>query len=174
MVVITNKMYYKDILQKCNTKREGGILLMFTFLEGFECLKNDKVILKLIEKNSGDAEILPFYYYDIFDNQNNPVGKISIRIGHNFNSYYNGNIGFEIFDKHRGFNYSLYASKLVLKVAQAHKMNDLYITCKESNIASRKIIEKLGAEKKEIVNIPKECFFYKENLERYIIYLLNL
>ena len=147
---------------------------MFTFLDEFEYLKNDKVTLKLIEKNYGDTEILPFYYYDIFDSNNNLIGKISIRIGYNFNSYYNGNIGYEISSEYQGFNYSLYASKLVLKVARAHKMDTIYITCKESNIASRKIIEKLGAIEKEIVNIPKECFFPKDDLEKYVIYFLEL
>ena len=83
-------------------------------------------------------------------------------------------MGYEINEAHRGKNYSYYAIMLVISVAKAHQMKSLYITCKESNIASRKIIEKTSAELQEIVKIPKECFFWRSNIEDYCIYLLKL
>ena len=102
------------------------------------------------------------------------VGKISIRIGSNFHSYYNGNIGYEIFSEYRGNHYSCEAVKLLFKVAKAHKMPELIITCAQSNAASIKIIERLEGINKKIVKIPKECFFYYDKIEDYCIYTLPL
>ena len=69
-----------------------------------------------------------------------------MRIGNNFHSYYNGNIGYEIEEIFRGKNYALKACKLVLPIAKAHGMNELFLTCDENNIPSYKTIEKLGGE----------------------------
>jgi predicted acetyltransferase len=153
----------------------GDSELMFTFLNCFDVLKDSKITLKITRKHIGDSILLPFYYFDIFDENNNPIGKISIRIGNNFHSYYNGHVGFEINENFRGNNYSLLASKLVLSIAQeAHGMKQLYLTCAISNKASRRIIEKLGANLLEVTKIPKECFFWREGIEEYCIYVLEL
>ena len=118
---------------------------------------------------------MPFYYYDIYENRTgNHIGKISIRIGDNYHSYYNGHIGYEIEEAYRGNHYSYHAAVLVLSVARAHHMNSIYLTCKASNKASRKIIERTHAVFKEIVKIPKDCFFWRENIEDYCIYRLKL
>ena len=147
---------------------------MFEFIEGNEYLTDGNVSLKLIETNYGNEDILPYYYYEIYNSSNNFVGKISIRIGDNFNAYYNGHIGYEIFENYRGNNYSFYSAKLVLNVAKLHKMTKLYLSCKKTNIASIKIIEKLGAANKKIVSIPKTCFFYYDDIEDYCVYTLIL
>ena len=147
---------------------------MFAFFDNFDCLFGDKVKLKIIEKNKGDNEIVPFYYYDIYNSNDVHVGKISMRIGNNFHSYYNGHIGYEIFDEHSGNHYSYEAARLLFRVARAHQMLTLFLTCAQSNAASIKTIEKLGGIKKEVVKIPKECFFYHERIEDYCIYILSL
>ena len=113
------------------------------FLDGYDQLTDGVITLRLTEQNPGGGGMLPFYYYDIFD-PDGPVGKISIRIGDNAHSYYNGHIGYEIGEAHRGRHYALRACKLVLPVAKAHGMQSLYLTCTASNIASRKILEGLG------------------------------
>ena len=56
------------------------------------------LILKITQKYSGDDEMIPFHYYDIIRKTDRvTVGKISIRSGNNFHSYYNGHIGYEVF-----------------------------------------------------------------------------
>lgn len=87
---------------------------MFAFLDQFDTLSNAHVTLKISEKVQGNDTLLPFYYYDIYEN------------------------------------------------------------CTSSNKASRKIIEQTQATLKEIVKIPTDCFFYRENIEDYCIYLLEL
>ena len=145
----------------------------FEFMNDFDIFSNDEVTLKISQKYQGDNELLPFYYYNICVNSI-AVGKISIRIGNNYHSYYNGHIGYEINKEYRGNNYAYKASKLVLQVAKAHNMSELILTCDESNIASYKTIEKLGAELIEIVKPPKDYFAYREDMEKQKIYKLSL
>ena len=146
---------------------------MFNFFNEFDIISTDEITLRISQKYSGDEELLPFYYYDIFVDDV-AVGKISIRIGNNYHSYYNGHIGYEIDKEYRGNNYSYKASKLVLQVAKAHGMSELILTCDESNIASYKTIEKLGAELIEIVKPPEDYFAYREGMDRQRIYKLSL
>ena len=145
----------------------------FEFINEFDIITDNEIILKISEKYQGDDELLPFYYYDIYIDET-VVGKISIRIGNNYHSYYNGHIGYEIDKEYRGSNYAYKACKLVLQVAKAHGMSELILTCDESNIASYKTIEKLGAELIEIVKPPKDYFAYRENMEKQRIYKLCL
>lgn len=145
----------------------------FNFFNEFDVISTDEITLKISQKHQGDGELLPFYYYDIFVGDT-VVGKISIRIGNNYHSYYNGNIGYEIDNEYRGNNYSYKACKLVFQVAKAHGMNKLILTCDENNIASYKTIEKLGAELLEIVKPPKDYFAYREDMEKQRIYKLQI
>ena len=54
---------------------------MFNFISSFDKISNEKITLKICEKAQGNDVLLPFYYYDIYENHRNEcVGKISIRI----------------------------------------------------------------------------------------------
>jgi len=125
---------------------------MFRFLKNFDSPENDVVLLRLTEKYRGNAELLPFCYYNIYrKDTNEPVGKISLRIGENAHSYYNGHIGYEIDASHRGNHFSYFACLALLPLAHANGMTHLLLSCAESNAASRRIIEKLGAELLEVM-----------------------
>lgn len=148
---------------------------MFRFSDSFNVLSGDLVTLKLCSKTPEDGEQLPFYYYDIFENKSNHhVGKISVRIGSNYHSYYNGNIGYEVDEPFRGNHYSYHALLLVLQVAKAHGMDSLYITCNASNTASKKIIERTGAALVETAKIPEDYIHWKEGIEDHCIYKLEM
>ncbi len=148
---------------------------MFEFTDKFDILENDELMLKITQKYNGDDEMIPFYYYDIIRKADSAtVGKISIRIGNNFHSYYNGHIGYEIFKEYHGNGYAYKASQMVLDVARFHGMDFIYLTCDESNIASYKTIEKLGAELVEICDVPREYFGWCEGMERQKVYELRL
>ena len=146
---------------------------MFAFTERFDRIDGGGMTLRIIEKNPGDGEQIPFYYYDILAD-GVPVGRISIRIGENFHSYYNGHIGYEIFPEHQGRGYAGKACKLVLEVARFHGMRRLYLTCGESNAASYRTIEKLGARLLEICPVPERYFGWYEGIENHRIYQLDL
>ncbi|MGN0688608.1 MAG: GNAT family N-acetyltransferase [Oscillospiraceae bacterium] len=148
---------------------------MFKFADKYDILENDELILKITQKYSGDDEMIPFYYYDIIRKADSAtVGKISVRIGNNFHSYYNGHIGYEIFKEYRGNDYAYMASLIVLHVARFHGMDFIYLTCDKSNIASYKTIEKLGAELVEICDVPREYLGWREGMERQRVYKLCL
>lgn len=148
---------------------------MVEFNEAFEFISGDIIDLKLIKFYEGDDVQIPYYWYDIIlKDIQKAIGKISIRIGHNYHSYYNGNIGYEIDEEHRGNCYSYLASRMILEVARFYGMEKLYLTCKEGNVASYKIIEKLGAEMIEIVVPPEKYFGYYEGIPPQRIYKLKV
>ena len=148
---------------------------MFIFTEKFDTIEKDGLVLKISQKYPGDEEMLPFYYYDIIDiPSGETAGKISVRIGNNFHSYYNGHIGYEVFEVYRGRGIAAKACKIVLDVARFHGMTSIYLTCGESNAASKKTIERHGAEFVECATVPKEYFAWREGMEKQIIYTLEL
>lgn len=148
---------------------------MIEFTDKFDMIESDELILKATQKYVGDDEMIPFFYYDIIRKSDNlTVGKISIRIGNNFHSYYNGHIGYEVFKEYRGNGLAYKASLLVIDVARFHDMDLIYLTCDESNVASYRTIEKLGAELVEICEVPKEYFGWHEGMEKQRVYRLDL
>ncbi len=148
---------------------------MIDFTNQFDIIESDVLILRVTQKYFGDDVLIPFYYYDIIRKTGNvTVGKISIRIGSNFHSYYNGHIGYEVFKEYRGNGYAYMASLMVLDVARFHDMDFVYLTCSESNIASIKTVEKLGAELLEICEVPREYFGWHEGMQKHRVYKLIL
>lgn len=146
---------------------------MIIFNPDFDRLGSGKITLDVLEKNPGDHVVLPFYYYKIYC-EDREIGKISIRIGNNYHSYFNGHVGYEINATERGHHYSLEALRLVLPVARFHGMKNIYLTCKESNVASRRIIELAGAELIEVAKIPEDYFAWYPEIENHCIYQLGL
>lgn len=59
-------------------------------------LKNDEIQLVLEKTVSGDVERgwVPAYHFAICDNNGTKIGVCDLRIGHNENTYYGGNIGY--------------------------------------------------------------------------------
>lgn len=146
---------------------------MFSFCDEFDVIKSNELELRIIEKFPGDEVLIPFYYYDIYLGEE-AIGKISIRIGNNYHSYYNGHIGYEIDEAFRGHQYSLKAAHMVLPVAKYHGMQSLYLSCDKSNMASRTVIERLGARLVEETVPPKDYFAWQEGMEVQRIYQLTL
>lgn len=143
--------------------------------EKYTTLTSDTMELKLIEFNQGNETEIPFYWYKIIPKTlNKPIGKISIRLGNNYHSYYNGHIGYEVDEEYRGHGYSYQAAKLVLPVAKAYGMKHIYLACDENNVASYKTIEKLGAELVELVVPPKDYFGWYEGIPVQRIYRLEI
>ncbi|MBQ6274127.1 MAG: GNAT family N-acetyltransferase [Oscillospiraceae bacterium] len=146
----------------------------FSFTDRFDHISGENGMrLELIEKYPGDEVLIPFYYYEIFVG-GQAVGAISVRIGDNYHSYYNGHIGYEIEEPFQGHRYSLAALQLVLPVARFHGMTRIYLTCDASNTASRKIIEAAGGRFLEICPIPRDWFAWYEGIEDHRIYQLDL
>lgn len=138
-------------------------------------LNGDRIYLNFNSKILGNKDEILFYFYNIYlNNTDTQIGKINISIDHNYDSYYHGNVGYEINEEYRGSNYALEAVRLIINVAKHHRMSYLILTCVETNIASYKSIEKLGSKLIEIVLPPKEFIFYYDGIKPHRIYRLEI
>lgn len=145
------------------------------FCERFDHLEGDRLVLSVIEKNNGDEQRLPYYYYNIQEKSSRQcIGKISVRIGHNYHSYYNGNIGYEIDESSRGHNFAGEACRMVLDVARYHGMKYLVLSCENDNIPSIKTIQSLNSIFLESILPPEDYFAYYEGIKPHNIYKLDL
>ena len=130
----------------------------FEFLD-FDIIKGEEIDLHLIKTVPGNKEKnwVPAYHFTIsLSGSLKPIGHIDIRIGYNENLYYGGHIGYSVNEEYRGSHYAAKSVLLLRKVAQAHKMKKIFITCNPDNIASRKTCEYVGAKLLEIVDVPKD------------------
>ena len=96
------------------------------------------------------------------------VGEINLRIGYSgfgpdeSSLYYGGQIGYGINEEFRGNGYAVRACKLLAIVVKAHGMTKLLITNNYTNIASRRVCEKLGTRFIRMVRLPEWTDLYKE------------
>lgn len=136
---------------------------MFRFLE-YPILYDDVLELRLARRLPAEPDkgYVPAYYYFMYERHGSePVGYIDLRIGSNENTHYGGNIGYRVEEAYRGHGYAGRACQLLIPLALAHDMRTLRITCNPDNLASRRTIEKLGAELLEIVNLPPHNELYQ-------------
>jgi len=89
------------------------------------------------------------------------MGRINIKAGYTENIIrYRGNIGYIVYEKHRGSHYSSRSCRLLIPVLRFLGLNPVYITCDADNAASRKNIEALGAEFLGIERITEFSPYY--------------
>lgn len=147
----------------------------FPFCEQFFHISGPLLDLDLIETDDGDDKAIPFYYWNIIlKSTGESIGCISLRIGHNYHSYYNGNVGYEIEEPYQGHHYACYACRMLEPVARYHGMDHLIYSCDFDNAASYKTMERLGAKLLETVDVPKDYVFYYEGIAPHRIYRLDL
>ena len=83
------------------------------------------------------------------------VGRIRLRVGWNEETIrYAGQVGYAVEPGFRGHHYAERASRLILPLARRHGLRELWITCQPDNLASRRTLERLGAEFVETVDVP--------------------
>lgn len=145
------------------------------FLDEYDLIEGEILDLSIIEKNPGNEKEIPFYWYNILLKETKEIiGQVSLRIGKNYHSYYNGNIGYYIEEQYRGHHYAFSATKMLYPLSLAHHQNELIITCDEDNLPSIKIIKKLGGILLETVQPPKDYFAYYEGTPRKHIFILKI
>lgn len=135
---------------------------MFEFLD-FNRMTDGELDLWLartVEPNEKRGHLAAYEFRIARHNIPEKIGEIDIRIGHNENSYYGGNIGYGILEEFRGHGYAAKACRIVKRVALAHGMAKLIITCNPDNWPSRRTCEKLGLMLKEIVDLPTHNDMY--------------
>lgn len=127
-------------------------------LKDKERLEGEDIYLSL-ERTEGanpDKGYVPAYYFGIHRYTDDmKVGYCDLRVGHNENTKFGGNIGYAIDEEFRGHHYAGKAGLLLMDFAKEHEMTYLIITCHPENMASRKTCEFMGAKLLEIVDVPQ-------------------
>lgn len=94
--------------------------------------------------------------YDICDLYGSVLGACDLRLGHNRNLYYAGNIGYGVDEPYRGHRYAEKASRLLFRRAKTRGMDRLIITCNPDNLPSRTTCQRLGGRLVEIARLPED------------------
>lgn len=140
-------------------------------------LKNDEIYLKCYKTAESDEArgFLPCYYFKIhLTASKEGIGFCDLRVGHNENSFYGGNIGYSIDESHKGNHYAAKAVMLLLELAKMHDMKYVIITSDPMNIGSYKTIERCGGILLGVWDIPKHHEMYslvRTKTKRYKILL---
>lgn len=121
-------------------------------------LQNDEIKLVLEKAVDGDDEKgwVPAYHFAICNLDGTKMGVCDLRIGHNDNLYYGGNIGYRVDEPYRGHHYAGKACLLLFELAKRHELGYIIITCNPDNYASRRTCEYAGGELLEIAQLPEE------------------
>ena len=121
-------------------------------------LKNSEIKLVLEGTAEGNEEKgwVPAYHFAICNLSGTKMGVCDLRLGHNDNLYYGGNIGYSIYEEYRGHHYAGKACLLLFELAKMHQLEYVIITCNPDNYASRKTCEYAGGELLEIVQLPAD------------------
>lgn len=129
--------------------------------------------LELIEyvKEPLPAGAKPYSIYSILVNEKE-IGRLVLREGDDQECYYDGHIGYHIYEEYRGHHYA-YQACLLLK--EMIDKDHVIITCNPTNIASKKTIESLGCEYLETKRIPQHLkkLFASDEYEK-MIYRWNI
>ena len=120
-------------------------------------LKDEEISLVLEKTAAANPERgwVPAYYFAICNKDGVKIGECDLRVGHNENTYYGGNIGYSINEEYRGHHYAGKACLLLFELAKLHNLDYLIISCNPDNVASRKTCEYAGGKLSEIAELPE-------------------
>ncbi|AAT76003.1 predicted acetyltransferase of 30S ribosomal protein L7 [Mesoplasma florum L1] len=97
--------------------------------------------LEFVHEGVGNAGWMPFNQYLALDEENKVIGFINLRL--KLNEYllnFGGHIGYGVVPSRRKQGYATEMLKQTLKIAKKEGINEILITCLDSNIASEKVI----------------------------------
>lgn len=119
------------------------------FFSRIQLVDNELVLLFTGKERVSPPDMDIFEYRFSMNNAEtgDEMGQINIKAGYTENIiFFRGNIGYTVYERYRGNYYSSRSCKLLIPVIKFLDLNSVYLTCNKDNIASRKNIERLGAE----------------------------
>ena len=137
-------------------------------------LTDGRVSLRLEKLSPADPvkRYVPAYHFQIMaDDQ--PVGRITLRIGYPDSLLYGGQIGYGVDEPYRGHGYAGAACRLLFPVMRAHGMRSALITNDVDNAASRRVCEKTGARFLCRIDVPQDHEMYQKGSRRVNVYALD-
>ena len=155
-----DELYYAMLKDEWEARKEIAYYnsLPCTF-DGFITvppLSDGEIFLVCTEKYPANPEKnhVPAYNFTICKG-GETIGYVGLRIGYNNGLYYCGQVGYAVDEAHRGNDYAARACRLIVPIARAHGMEKLLITNDYTNIASKRVCEKLGAKPVRLVRLPE-------------------
>ena len=139
-------------------------------------LKTDEIFLRLDKTSEGNParNWVPAYYFTIMNHSGEELGSCDLRIGHNEQTYFGGNIGYAVHEQHRGHHYATKACLLLFELARRHGLGHLIITCNPDNTPSRRTCERLGGILLEIADLPEDTDMYARGERKKCIFRVNI
>lgn len=128
-----------------------------TFLDtGFLHDGEIQLLLRRTADSCPERHWVPAYHFAICAADGTPMGVCDLRIGHNEQLYYGGNIGYRIEPPYRGHHYAAKACLLLFELARRHDLRYVIITCNPDNWPSRRTCERAGGRLLEIAPLPAD------------------
>lgn len=127
-------------------------------------MTDGEINLELYQTYEADPvkKYVPARVYKIYRSEDHAlVGGLSLRLGHNENTFYGGHMGYEIYEPYRGRHYAGKACRLACRIARQEGMAYLFITCSPENTASQRTCEYAGAVLVQMLEIPAHLEMYQ-------------
>lgn len=146
-----------DIINIINHDSQGRTMELKLFND-IKVLKDGEISLVLERTAEANEEKgwVPAYYFAVCNKDGVKIGECDLRVGHNENTYYGGNVGYCIYEKYRGHHYAARACRLLFELAKKHGLDCLIISCDPDNYASRKTCEYAGGKLIETAELPAD------------------
>ena len=138
--------------------------MSFEFTD-LDLVTDGTIDLRIEEKVPADPAkgYVPAYHYSIvLHGTTEKVGIVRLRVGNLPSLLTAGHIGYEIDEGHRGHHYAARACLLLGRVARAHGLRPVIITCAPENIASRRTCERIGASLRGTFDVPVDHEMYRK------------
>lgn len=95
------------------------------------------------------------YYEMVLRESNEIIGRVDLRLADTEHVYYEGHVGYYVKPEYRGNRYTIDAIQELIPLAKSYRLSELTFACSPDNMASIKVIQRLGAKFIECVPIPK-------------------
>jgi tagatose 1,6-diphosphate aldolase len=124
--------------------------------------------LELVLKKTTPADpvkrYVPGYEFEMRERSRTAkVGSIRLRIGRTRPLIgWCGHVGYGVDEKARGKRYAARSCLLIFRLARAHGLGTIWITCDPKNVASRRTCEIAGGRYVNTVRVPKGTEMYEE------------
>jgi len=136
----------------------------FRFLDPKPLVDGD-LELVLAKKRTANPRksIVPAYIFDMRRlGTRRRIGRIDLRVGNTeIIVKYGGHIGYRVDEQNRGQRFAARSIRLLLPLAEKHRLSPLWITCNPDNVASRRTCEIAGGIFVDVVDLPENSNLYK-------------
>jgi hypothetical protein len=114
---------------------------------------------------------VPAYWFEITPHgEATAVGRIDLRLGFNESIYYGGHIGYGLQEAYRGRGWAAEACRLLMPLIRRHGLDEVIITCRRDNWASRRTCENIGAQFVRYIFLPPDSELYAQGAREECIF----